>query len=356
MKNKLQFLLLSFFILIIIIIGGCELYDILPTTDDQPQSVTDAELTISFIDVGQGDATLIECGDEAMLIDAGLYSERYRVVNYLSQRGIENLKYCVATHPHADHIGGMSEVIYTFETDTLVYPLCNGGSDSFNYTLDACDEKGVSYLNPNPLDTLSVGKATVTVLSPKAYADYDNLNNNSLVLKLEYEDVSFLFMADAEKDVEKELLNKGYDLNADVLKAGHHGSSTSSSPEFINAVTPSVSVISCGIDNDYGHPHKETVSTFKSRDIKMYRTDKLSTIIAESDGESITFSTENRTLGTIFPKQVSDYSYIGNKKTKVFHLSACESVAEMNIKNKVDFINREDAVKKGYSPCKSCYP
>lgn len=334
------------------IISGCDLQSVL----SDYVNVETAELTVSFIDVGQGDATLIECGNEAMLIDAGLYSEGYKVTSYLSKRGINSLRYCVATHPHSDHIGGMSDVIYNFDVDTLVYPLCDSDSDSWNYILDACDERGVSYFNPPPLDTFAVGGATVTVLSPEAYAEYGNLNNNSLVLKLEYKDVSFLFMGDAEAEVEKELLSKNYDLNADVLKAGHHGSSTSSCAEFINAVTPTVSVISCGKNNDYGHPHRETVSAFNRRNTTMYRTDNLSTIVASSDGESVTFSANGETLSIITPNHAPEYTCTGNTNSKIFHSKDCDSLNTMNEKNKMYFYTEEDAVNMGYNPCKSCNP
>ncbi len=358
MKNKHHILLLSFFILIIFIISGCDSESLLPYADSQNTPVKDASLTVSFIDAGQGDATLIECLGEAMLIDASIYSQRDNITSYIADRGIKELKYCVATHPHSDHIGGMSQIILNFDVDTLVYPLCESDSSGMNYVLDACDERGVSYLNPDPLDTLTLGSATITVLSPEAYADYDNINNNSLVLKLDYEDVSFLFMGDAETEVERELLSKDYDLNADVLKAGHHGSSTSSSAEFVNEVTPSVAVISCGKNNDYGHPHRETVNTFSNRDIEMYRTDQLSTIIAESDGKSITFSAKGEVLSTITANENPgfEYSCTGNRNSKVFHLDSCDSVAKMNEKNKVHFKNRKDAVEEGYSPCKSCNP
>ncbi len=361
LKNKLKFILLSFFILISFIAGGCELTDVLSDNI----SATDAELTVSFIDVGQGDATLIECGEEAMLIDAGLYSERQAVTSYISKRGIRSLDYCVATHPHADHIGGMSEVIYNFDVDTLVYPLCDTESSSWNYVLDACDETGVSYFNPEPLDTIKLGEATITVLSPERNADYDDLNDYSLVLKLEYENVSFLFTGDAEKQVENELLSKYYNLSSDVLKCGHHGSSTSSCDAFIDAVNPAAAVISCGKDNEYGHPHRETLSTLKDRGIEIYRTDISSTVVALSDGETITFRSGDEVLGEFSANTQTQtqptateavYSYVGNKNSKVFHSSDCSSVENTKDKNKVYFNTRDDAVNKGYTPCKACNP
>lgn len=350
MKKRLVLCLLSFFILAIIILSGCELEDIVagkPLAEDTPLSVT-------FIDIGQGDSTLIKCGDSTMLIDAGIYSERYNLISQLKSMGVNSLDYCVATHPHSDHIGSMSEVIYNFKVDTLMYPDCD--SDSWNYVFDACDEMGVSYYIPEPEDSFYLGDATVTVFSPSRNADYDNLNNYSIVLKVDYKDISFLFTGDAEAEVEAELLEKGYDLNADVLKCGHHGSSSSSSSRFVDAVNPAVAVISCGKDNDYGHPHKETVSTLKNRKIEMYRTDVLSTITAVSNGETVSFYSGQTDLGTFTPREDVSYTYTGNKNSKVFHIETCDSVKNISNKNKVIFQNREDAVNKGYSPCKACNP
>lgn len=354
MKNKVKFLLLSFFILILFITSGCEIPAFL---SELPSEQTDG-LTVSFIDVGQGDAALIECDGEAMLIDSGLYSEKNKVINYISKQKIQTLKYSVATHPHSDHIGAMSSVIYSFDVDFLVYPLCENDSAIMNDVLDACDEKGVSYITPEPGDTFSLGSATFTVLSPAAYSDYNNLNNNSIVLKLEYGNASFLFMGDAETEVEKELLNSGFSLNADVIKCGHHGSSTSSDAQFISTVNPSAAIISCGKNNDYGHPHRETLSTLNNRGIEVLRTDKLSTIVAATDGETITFTAENEVLTTISANKnhTSEYSYTGNVNSKIFHYNHCDSVAEMSDKNKIFFNNRSEALTKGYTPCKACNP
>lgn len=363
MKNKLLLLCLSFFIFIAFIISGCGFQSVISSRVE----IDKAELTVSYIDVGQGDATLIECGDDVMLIDAGLYKESRAVTSYIKERGIKSLDYCVATHPHADHIGGMSEVIYSFDVETLVYPLCDADSSSMNYVLDACDEKGVSYLNPQPSDTFTLGDATVTVIFPERDAVYDNLNNYSLVLKLEYENVSFLFTGDAEAKVEKNLVKSGYDLRADVLKCGHHGSSTSSTEAFLDAVNPAAAVISCGQDNEYGHPHSETLEALEDRGIEIYRTDLSSTVVALTDGETITFRSGNEVLGTAAANTEAEtytasaesnfeYQYIGNKNSKVFHVPDCSSVSNTKEKNKVYLNTRNEAVSMGYSPCKACNP
>ena len=354
MKTKASILLLSFFILITFLLSGCELSDILGSS--QISNNSDAPLTISFIDVGQGDSTLIECENEAMLINAGLYGNREKVINYLSSRNIKNLRYCVATHPHSDHIGGMDAVIYTFDVDTLVYPEVKTESASWNYLLDACDERGVSYYNPEVSDTFTLGGAELTVLSPAKGAEYENTNNTSLVLKLTYGDVSFMFTGDAEKEVERELLESSFDLRADVLKCGHHGSSTSTTKEFLEAVNPFSAVISCGKGNDYGHPHSETVTNLKNQNVQIYRTDKSSTIVAQSDGKEISFFSASGSEITRSKTETTLFEYIGNTSSYVFHRSDCASVKDMKEKNKMYFITKTEAVLMGYTPCGACKP
>lgn len=359
---------MAFFILFCSLLCGCELEKLISENLNSEVilqdtiSPEDIGLTVSFIDVGQGDSTLIECGEEAMLIDAGLYGERNAVCSYLSNRDIESLNYCVATHPHADHIGGMSEVIYRFDVDTLVYPICDNDSEQWNYVLDACDEKGVSYFNPQPGDSFTLGDATITLFSPSKKDDYDNLNNYSMVLKLEYGDISFLFTGDAEKEVEKSLVSKGFDLRADVLKCGHHGSSTSTCKTFLEAVNPAAAVISCGKDNEYGHPHKETIESLNKKNIQVFRTDLSSTIVAQSNGKKISFASASEALGEVVPTSQpatttatsAVYQYIGNKNSKVFHNTDCGAIDTMKDKNKVYFHTKDEAITEGYKPCEAC--
>lgn len=342
--NKRRLLsILAFFILTLFTLGGCYSESFLSN-----ESITESsELAVAFIDVGQGDSTLIFCEGETMLIDAGIYSERHNLSSYLRSQGVDNLDYCVATHSHSDHIGGMNHILYNFTPETLVYPAYKSDSSDWYSLLDTCDELGIVYSTPVPGDTFSVGGATVTVLSPYKDANYDNLNNQSLVLRLDYEDTSFIFTGDAEKQVERELLKSNFNLKADVLKCGHHGSSTSSLEAFVDAVNPSAAVISCGKNNDYNHPHIETLNTLKSRNIEIHRTDLSSTIVAYSDGNSVTFSTGNDN---------STYNYIGNKKSFVYHSPYCESFRNMNANNKVYFHTAAEAESEGYTPCQSCNP
>lgn len=337
--------------ILILFFSACDLNKLSSDSNSNQQSDS---LTVSFIDVGQGDSTLIECQGEAMLIDAGLYGSRQNIINYLNQRDVETLTYCVATHPHSDHIGGMSDVIYNFNVETLVYPETD--SSNLNSVLDACDEKGVDFYVPDVADTFTLGGAEITVLSPAKGTNHDNLNNTSIVLKLTYEDVSFMFTGDAEKEIERELLNSSFDLSADVLKCGHHGSSTSSSADFLKAVSPSVAVISCGKGNDYGHPHREVVNELKKQNIQSYRTDKCSTIVAQSDGKEINFFTANSSEATQSDGETPFFEYIGNQSSHVFHRYDCASAKDMKGKNKVYFLTRNEAEFWGYKPCSSCNP
>ncbi len=329
------------------------------TLSDKPLTEDDTGLTLHFIDVGQGDCTLIESKGHFALIDAGEYSERKKVISYLSKEGVDYLDFIVSTHPHSDHCGSLSEVIRYFDTDVLISPDAEGTSSSWEYVLDAADERGVEYETPELYDTYKVGAATITVLSPASNAVYSNLNNYSIVTMIEYGNTSFLLTGDAEALVEKELVKSGYDLSADVLKCGHHGSSTSSCESFLNAVNPDAAIISCGKDNDYGHPHMEVINSLESQGISIWRTDIQGNIKAETDGEKIYISSDEETVEVekaTATVSTESSAYIGNKNSKVFHTPDCASVTEMSNKNKVSFQSRDDAEKSGYRPCGSCNP
>lgn len=331
-------------------------YDVL---SDNPISDENTGLTVHFIDVGQGDCTLIESKGHFALIDAGEYSERKKVISYLYKEGVEHLDFIISTHPHSDHCGSLSEVIRHFDTPMLISPNADSDSPSWEYVLDACDERGVQYETPEVFDTYKVGAATLTVLSPATDAVYSNLNNYSVITRVEYGNSSFMLTGDAEALVEKELVRSGCDLSADVLKCGHHGSSSSTCEQFLQAVNPAAAVISCGKNNDYGHPHKEVKNILKDYNIPVYRTDLDGNIVATTDGEKIYISSGEEIV-TVEKNTVTDSNalpaYIGNKNSKVFHKNTCGSVPEIISKNMVDFNTREEAEKAGYKPCGSCKP
>lgn len=350
MKKLLILLLIS-----ILCFCGCTQSQKATITDDIITK-EDAGLVVHFIDVGQGDSTLLESRGKFALIDGGEYKESTRLISYLSSQGIKELEFIISTHPHSDHCGSLSEIIRNFETKSLICPDVESDSSAWEYVMDAADERGVPYETPYPGKEYSIGAATLTILSPESDSIYSNLNDYSIVCKAEYGNTSFMLTGDAESVIENELLNKNFDLSADILKCGHHGSSSSTSKTFLDAVSPSAAIISCGTDNEYGHPHKETLSALSTRNIPVYRTDTEGTITISSNGEQLYISAgEYSTLpiNTVVPPKIT---YIGNKNSKIFHESSCSSVKSMSDKNKVSFETRQDAIDKGYSPCKSCQP
>lgn len=248
-------------------------------------------LKIHFIDVGQADSILIEQDKKYMLIDAGNNGDGKLVKNYLIKEGIKSLDYVIGTHPHEDHIGGLDYVINDFNIGKIYLPKATSTTKTFQDVVVAIKNKGMKAAVPKPGDTFNLGSAKCTILAPNSN-EYKDLNNNSVVIKLEFGSNSFLFTGDAEDISEKEILAKGFNVKADLLKIGHHGSHSSTTEEFLSKVNPKYAVISCEIGNDYGHPHKETVDKLKNKNIPVYRTDELGTIIATSNGKTISFNTK----------------------------------------------------------------
>lgn len=250
-----------------------------------------SSLKVAAIDVGQADSILITAGEHSMLIDAGTNGAADTVVDYLRDQGITKLDYLIGTHPHEDHIGGMDSVIDTFDIEKVMLPDAQTNTKTFEDVLDAISDKGLKITRPVPGTAYSLGNASFTVLAPDG-AEYEDLNSYSIVIKLVFGNTSFLFTGDAPSRSENEILEKGFDIRADYLKIGHHGSSTSTSDDFLRAVHPKYAVILVGNDNDYGHPADETIQKLTGAGIKIYRTDEMGAITAVSDGTTITFSTE----------------------------------------------------------------
>jgi len=246
--------------------------------------VSDSDFSIHYIDVDQADSILIVNGEDTMLIDAGNNKDGKTVVNYIENLGISQLDYVVGTHPHADHIGGLDDVIDNFDIDKILMPKVQNNTKTFEDVLDSIANKNLKVTAPNVGDTFNLGNADFTILSIENKTDDFNLS--SIVLRLDYGDCSYLFCGDAEKENEEKMLNSELNLKTDIIKLGHHGSSTSSSEEFLKAVNPSAAIICCGKDNDYGHPHKETIATLNKLEIPYYRTDLNGTIVVTSDGSN----------------------------------------------------------------------
>lgn len=249
------------------------------------------QLKLHFIDVGQADSILIQNGDKSMLIDAGNNPDGDDVVNYIKGLGIKKLDVVVGTHAHEDHIGGMDTVIKSFDIGQIIMPKAGNTTKTFEDVLTAIANKGLKITSPVPGNEIKLNSATAKIVAPNG-SEYKDLNDSSVAIKLTFGENSFMLMGDAEAVSEKEILAKGFDIKADLLKVGHHGSSSSTTQEFLNAVNPKYAVISVGKENDYGHPHKSTMDKLKAKGIKVYRTDELGTIVATSDGKSITFNTK----------------------------------------------------------------
>lgn len=245
-------------------------------------------LTVHFINVGQGDSILIQVNGKNMLIDAGPKNHSKSLLNYLNSQNISKLDYVIATHPHEDHIGGMSFVINKYSINKFYAPKVTQSTKIFEQMIESLQNKNLSIIPINASTTsIDLGPNTKNTIYSPVSTSYDNLNNYSPVIKLTYFNNSFLFTGDAAFESEKEILQKNSDLNADVIKIGHHGSSTSTSPDFLKAVNPKIAVISVGKNNDYGHPSSETLSLLNRNKIKIYRTDLNGTIVMTSDGNKI---------------------------------------------------------------------
>jgi competence protein ComEC len=225
-------------------------------------------LLVHYIDVGQADSILIQVNGKNMLIDAGNRGDGDKVVSYLKAHGVESLDYVVATHPHEDHIGGMSEVIKKIPIENFYAPRKTAATKTFEDMINALDGKKITAAMAGV--ELNLGAdAKAEFIAPNS-EKYEDINNYSSALKLTYGSNKFLFMGDAEKLSEDEIIKNNIDLSADVLKVGHHGSSTSSSKDFLDKVSPKIAVISVGKGNDYGHPHKETLAEFKKKEVLLF--------------------------------------------------------------------------------------
>lgn len=327
---------------------------------------------INYIDVGQADSILIQSNGSNMLIDAGNRNDDVTVINYLVKHGVKKLDYVIGTHPHEDHIGGMSAVLNKFKANKIIMPKVTSNTKVFKELLLTIKSKGLKITTPIPGTSFKVGGATCTILAPNS-SNYKDINNNSVVIRMVYGKTSFMFDGDAEDISENEILHKGYNIRSDVLKLGHHGSNSSTMPTFLNKVKPKYAIISCGKNNDYGHPSKETINKLVSRNIKFYRTDTNGSIVCTTDGKNISFITTgsskpNNTItpnssgvstSAVVPKVNSTKKNISNKvftvyvsKTgKKYHLANCKT-----FKSKKIPISLSEAKSKGYEPCKVCNP
>lgn len=247
------------------------------------------ELQVHFIDVGQGDSIYIKTPSQNILIDAGERGDT--VVRYLQELDVESLDLVISTHPHSDHIGGLLDVLEAIEVKEVIDPGIVHTSKTFEKYLTLIDEKDIKFTEGRAGDVRDVGGVKLEILHPTEPNEND-LNNTSIVVRLTFVEISFLFTGDAEKKSEKEILDQGFDVSSTILKAGHHGSRTSTGEYFLKAVSPDTVIIMCGEGNSYGHPHEETIELLAKYDVDVYRTDISGTIVITTDGKTYEVTTE----------------------------------------------------------------
>ena len=350
MKNKLFSLILA---LSILLCGCAFVVEPLPTPGLDPDSTGDNMLTVHYIDVGQADCALIETEDKFVLIDGGNKEDGQLVISYLQQQGVEELEAVICTHAHEDHVGGLPSVLAVFPTKAGYAPTRTYSSNIFDDFVYYTDQQGLEITIPSPGDDFIVGQTRFTVVGPTQ--SYAETNDTSIIILLEHVENRFLFTGDMEVAAENDMLDywgSRVDWNVDVLKVGHHGSDTSSGYRFVYETDPEYAIISVGEGNSYGHPHESVISRYSDAGIPMFRTDKLGTILAVSDGYNITITWENQNVSPEDVEQGEAITYIGNRNSQKFHAPDCKNLP--GEKNRVEFDSYEDAIAAGYTPCGSC--
>lgn len=339
-------------------------------------------LNVHFIDVGQGDSTLIDCNGHYMLIDAGDMSKGTTVQLYLNKQEVDKIDVLLLTHPDSDHIGGADVIVTKYDIDNIYMPSIFSDSKAYEELIGAIDYRNYKYESPAAGYSFYLDRALITFVGPTK--EYASINDNSYIVKIEFGNTSFILTGDAEKQSEMDMIGSNIDMSANVYKAGHHGSSTSTCKELLDAINPEYVVISCGVNNSYGHPHAETLELLKSNDIKVYRTDEQGSITACSNGYDITWSCEpsvtwsagvvtdtgNNTIVTTTPDAnyypdiysapavtVPEIAEVSenmvwiptNGGTKYHKKETCSKMQNpMNV-------SIEQAIMNGYEPCGKCY-
>ncbi|MGN0144247.1 MAG: ComEC/Rec2 family competence protein [Clostridium sp.] len=294
-NKKAQFITVIIFALIAIgsFIFEKDYFSELFNDSHNKSSAVEGTLEVSYLDVGQGDSAYIRVNDFDILIDAGPRSDSDKLIEQLKAKNIDDFEMVIATHPHEDHIGGMVKVFEEYDVKSFYMPEVTHTTKTFENMVNAVAKEGIKIQKIKEGMKFDLGSgAKIDVYSP-IYESYEEFNDYSPIMKLTFGETELIFTGDAEAHAEADVVAKyPNDLKADVLKFGHHGSSTSSTDEFLQSVSPEYGIISCGVDNKYGHPHKETLSKINKYNIKSYRTDTQGQITLKSDGKNISITTE----------------------------------------------------------------
>ncbi|NLM20569.1 MAG: MBL fold metallo-hydrolase [Peptococcaceae bacterium] len=363
--------------------GGSEEMTSSESSDNNSSSIAgpvskaaSGQLKVHFLDVGQAESILIQApSGKTMLIDAGNNDDGNFVTSYIRNQGISKLDIVVGTHPHEDHIGGLDTVINTFDIGQVVMPTKTHTTQTYKDVLTAIKNKCLKITAAKAGVSLDLGQGvTAKIVGPTT--TYDDLNNNSAVIHLTFGNTSFLFTGDAEEDAEADILAAGYNIRAEVLKVGHHGSSTSTSQKFLNKVKPAYAVIMAGQGNDYGHPHEEILNKLAKIGAKIFRTDINGTIIATSNGSEVSFNTQPTAVKATTPNSApkttpaptspsqtkpetpppasvgdENITVYKTKTGKKYHVDGCGSLSRSKIE-----ITLKKAKEQGLGFCSRCNP
>ena len=374
-KNKLLSLFLSLFLL---------LFTLAPQTALTVYADSN-DMAVHFLNVGQGSAILVQSGGQNLLYDGGDQNHADQVVSYLQQQNVQNIDYMIASHYDEDHIGGLVQCLNSFTVCNVFGPDYVHTSDLYNTFMNTATANAIIVQYPSVGDTFDFGTGSFTVLAPDGISQ--NSNDNSVVIRLVNGNNSFMFMGDAEETSEQDMISTGMNLDCDVLSLGHHGSASSASWDLLEASTPSWAVISCGQDNSYGHPAASTMEKLRDMNIPVYRTDDQGTIIALSDGDTISWNQEpcnDYTAGDAKQQsansdtsQAAQYSSEDTASAPAVETEAPDTSSDTQGRtvwisatgskyhsipdcgnmnpNKATQMSESEAQSRGYEPCKKCF-
>ena len=357
-----------------------------------PQYVFAAEpFELHLLNVGHGQSVLIEADGHYMLVDGGGRNASSFVVSYLKDQGIDSLDAVAVSHYDEDHMAGVIGVLSVFPVGQLWLPSYAGEGELYQSFAEKAISNGCAITHGKAGQSFSVGGASIEIVGP-IYEGYEAENDRSLVFRVLYGEESILISGDAEKQSEQDMVQSGAALSSQIYVVGHHGSSSSSSDAFLDAVSPAYAIISCGKDNSYGHPTMEALQRLQNHGVSMFRTDQQGTVVAFSDGYSLWFNvdpsddwtarTQNTDSGnegygitpepidaadaenqtspgerSVTSEEESEFQYVCNTNTRKFHFPNCNSVLQMNEENRLyTNLSREELLAEGYEPCGNCRP